>query len=61
MDAVRSWLEGAGVETSRISLSANKQWIQFDAPVAEAEKLLGTKYWSYEHAHSGRTQVACDE
>lgn len=45
----------------RISQSANRQWIQFDAAVEEAEALLQTKYHNYEHAHSGRVQIACDE
>ena len=45
----------------RITLSANKQWIQFDAPVSEANDLFKTMYHIYEHAESGVTSVACDE
>ena len=58
--AVRDWLEAAGVEPGRISQSANKQWIQFDASVSEAEALLHTKYYHYEHA-TGSTSLGCDE
>lgn len=60
VDAVRSWLEGAGIAAHRISQSANKQWIQFDASIDEAEELLKTKYHVYEHKVSGKTHVACD-
>ena len=44
-----------------ISLSTNKQWLQFDAPVEVAEKLFKTTYHVYEHATSGGKNVACDE
>lgn len=59
--AVRGWLEGAGVDAERISLSANKQWIQFDAPADEVENLFKTKYHVYEHQASGKKSVACEE
>ena len=61
VDSVREWLESAGVAAERIGHSANKQWIQFDATVAEAEELLKTKYHSYEHVHSGNENIGCDE
>jgi tripeptidyl-peptidase-1 len=61
VDAVRSWLEASGVAAHRISQSANKQWLQFDAPVSEVNHLLKTKYHSFEHIASGAKQVACDE
>lgn len=61
VDAVRSWLLAAGIESHRISQSANKQWMQFDAKVSEAESLMKTKYHHYEHAPTGRLSVACDE
>lgn len=58
---ITSWLQSAGIEAHRISQSANKQWMQFEAKVEEAEKLLLTKYYHYEHEPTGRTTVACDE
>lgn len=61
MDAVTDWLINSGISPRKISQSVNKQWIQFDATTAEAEKLLKTKYHAYEHVTSGRTNVACDE
>jgi tripeptidyl-peptidase-1 len=61
VDAVRGWLEEAGIAAGRIGHSANKQWIQFDATVSEAEELLKTKYHSYEHMLSGNSNIGCDE
>ena len=61
VDAVRTWLEESGITADRITMSFNKQWVQFDASVTEAEKLLRTKYHNYEHSHSGTVQIACDE
>jgi tripeptidyl-peptidase-1 len=59
IDAVIDWLTSEDV--NGISLSANKQWLQFDAPVEVAEKLFKTDYHVYEHAVSGGKNVACDE
>ena len=61
VDGVRAWLEDAGIAAQRISHSTNKQWIQFDAKVHEAEVLLKTKYNQYEHEATGSLHVACDE
>jgi tripeptidyl-peptidase-1 len=61
VDSVRAWLEDAGIAAERISHSANKQWIQFDAKAHEAERLLRTKYFQYEHEATGSLHVACDE
>ena len=61
VQSVRNWLHSAGIEASRISQSANKQWLQFDAKTEEAEALFNTKYHFFEHATSGKTTIACDE
>lgn len=61
MSAVKNWLVSSGIDADRVSQSANKQWIQFDATAAEAESLLQTEYHLYEHAGTGKTTVACDE
>ncbi|KAJ5253111.1 hypothetical protein N7489_003521 [Penicillium chrysogenum] len=58
---VRYWLESAGIAKERITQSANKQWIQFDADAEELENLLHTKYYLYSHAETGRSHVACRE
>lgn len=58
---VSEWLQTAGIEASRIGQSVNKQWIQFDATVEEAETLLRTEYFHFEHAATGKKTVACNE
>lgn len=61
VDSVRAWLESEGIASDRISQSANKQWLQFDADAEEAEKLLRAEYYLYTHSGSGRSHVACPE
>jgi tripeptidyl-peptidase-1 len=61
VDAVRGWLISEGVPAARISQSTNRQWIQFDASVAEAERILATSYHVYEHDDSGIRNIACHE
>ncbi|KAL1840747.1 hypothetical protein VTK73DRAFT_3682 [Phialemonium thermophilum] len=58
--AVTQWLAAAGIDASRVSLSANKQWVQFDATTAEVESLLFTEYYVFEHAHTGTQNIAAD-
>ncbi|KAK6356868.1 hypothetical protein TWF718_001208 [Orbilia javanica] len=57
---VIKWLEDSGFHPDRISISSNRQWVQFDALVSEIEPLLRTSYHIYEHGQSGRLNVACD-
>ena len=61
VNAVRSWLESTGIAAERITQSANKQWLQFDASAEEAERLFATEYHVYEHETFGNTNIACDE
>lgn len=58
--AVREWLIGSGIPASDISQSLNRQWVQLDVPVRQAEELLGAEYHVYEHEDSGAHTVACD-
>lgn len=59
VDAVLAWLQDNGV--GGVSLSVNKQWVQFDATTKSVEKLLGTQYHIFEHELTGSTNIACDE
>ena len=61
VEAVRAWLVSAGIPVDSISQSVNKQWMQFDAHVEDAERLLKTKYNVWEHQPTGKMNVACDE
>ncbi|KAK0724431.1 peptidase S8/S53 domain-containing protein [Lasiosphaeris hirsuta] len=60
IDAVRAWLVGAGFAADSISLSANKQWVQFDARAADVEDLLATDFFEYQDRRgiSGRAVAA---
>lgn len=61
VDTVKGWLENAGISGKRVSQSANKQWLQFDAYVKEVESLFHTKYHAYEHEATGKINFACDQ
>ena len=59
--SVRDWLHGSNIHPERISQSTNKQWLQFEASVAEIEELINAEYYHYEHHQTGKTNVGCDE
>lgn len=61
VNAITEWLTSAGIAADKIALSANKQWIQFDAHAEQVEDLLVTDYFEYEHLPSGSVMVAVDE
>lgn len=61
LEDVKGWLVGSGVEEKRLGVSGNKQWIQFDAPAEEVEKLLYARFHVFEHAESGAQNIACSE
>jgi tripeptidyl-peptidase-1 len=58
VDAVREWLADAGIEDSKQTQSKN--WIVADVTVAQAEDLLKTTYYEYEHS-TGKSHVACED
>lgn len=59
-DAVVDWLIDSGIAADRIGQSANKQWIQFDATVTEAENLLFAEFYVWEHS-SGSSDISAEE
>jgi tripeptidyl-peptidase-1 len=61
VNAVKEWLNSAGIEAHRISQSVNKQWMQLDLSAGEAERLLQTQYHFYDHAATGKTTIGCDQ
>ena len=61
VDAVRAWLvEDASIEPARVVLSKDGQWIMLNATVEEAEYLLDTEYYVFEHAE-GTIRVGCKD
>lgn len=59
VDVVHSWLADWGFAPSRISLSPTKAWIQVNATVKEAERLLQTEYQVYSHTSGADHIGAC--
>lgn len=58
VDTVRTWLHQSGIEPHRVKVAGG--WLTADVTVEEAEELLGTEYYVYEH-ENGATQVGCDK
>ncbi|KAH9923428.1 peptidase S8/S53 domain-containing protein [Epithele typhae] len=61
VDTVHAWLTGsAGIDSSRVRLTKNDAYIEVNVTIAEAEALLGTQYFVYQHEH-GSIHVACGD
>lgn len=56
--AVTSWLVESGIQPQQFSLTPGNSWVEVDATVAEAEKLLQTEYFIYDHEF-GASHIAC--
>ncbi|ORY84175.1 subtilisin-like protein [Leucosporidium creatinivorum] len=54
---VRDWLAEHGLKET-VKLSKSRNWLMVDVTVEQAEKLLATKYETYEHV-SGSKRLAC--
>lgn len=49
LDGVRKWLVDEGIAHSRIRVSNSGGWVETNVTVAEAEQLLKTEYYVYNH------------
>lgn len=49
-----------GIGKERLSLGAGKGWLTFSSSIQEAEALLDTEYWLYEHEVDGQMAVGTD-
>ena len=56
IDTVRNWLSGNGFGSDRVKLTKTKGWIEVNATVEEAERLLLAEYHVYNH-ESGKEHV----
>jgi len=61
MRAVLEWLVAAGVRKEDIRRTQSMGWLEFNATVVEAERLLKTEYWGFKHEATGQGHVACEE
>ncbi|OCL03888.1 subtilisin-like protein [Glonium stellatum] len=58
-ETVLQWLSEHGFVNIRTSGALHT--LEFEASVAEIERLLKTEYYVYEHSESGKGHVACEE
>ncbi|KAI9066077.1 subtilisin-like protein [Trametes sanguinea] len=61
VSTVRGWLVDSGIGADRMRLNPSGAWLVANVTVAEAEELLGTTYYVYEHADTGHKQLGCEE
>jgi len=59
VDTVRSWLLNNGFDPQRVRVKSTGAWIEVNATVEEAERLLRTEYYIYQH-ENGRKHVGAD-
>ncbi|OBZ72773.1 Tripeptidyl-peptidase SED1, partial [Grifola frondosa] len=60
IDSVQEWLANGGIDPTRISLSTSGGWLRANVTVEEAERLLETEYYVYEHEADGTEHIACE-
>ncbi|KAI0359847.1 subtilisin-like protein [Trametes cingulata] len=58
VESVRTWLSGDGIDPSRIRMSKDQSYMLVNVSVAEAESLLATQYYVYQH-EDGSEDVGC--
>ncbi|OCH89202.1 subtilisin-like protein [Obba rivulosa] len=61
VESVHSWLVESGIDVSRIRLSASGAWVQANVTIVEAERLLETEYYIYEHEETAGKHIACGQ
>lgn len=61
VESVTQWLADAGISHDRVKQSQGLNWIDAKLTVDEAESLLKTKYYNYEHAQTGQVHVASED
>ncbi|KAF2465040.1 subtilisin-like protein [Lindgomyces ingoldianus] len=60
-DTVLQWLTHHGIPSSSVKVGGALHTLEFDLSIEDAEELLKTEYFVYEHDESGRNHVACEE
>lgn len=57
-EAVRAWLSADGIDPARVRMSKDHSYMLVNVSVAEAEQLLATKYYVYQH-EDGSEDIGC--
>jgi tripeptidyl-peptidase-1 len=58
--AVTSWLTNSGIPRNTMILSLNRGFVAFNITIADAERLLQTRYLVYSDTLFGERSIACD-
>lgn len=62
VDTVRTWLVDSGLSEDRVRLSTSGGWLHANVTIEEAERLLGTEYYVYQHSDDEDLEhIACHE
>ncbi|KAH9858769.1 subtilisin-like protein [Lenzites betulinus] len=59
IDVVHAWLATDGVHPERVQLSHDGAYVRVNVSISEAERLLATEYYVYQH-EDGSEDVACE-
>jgi tripeptidyl-peptidase-1 len=59
--SVLNWLNNSGIDPNRYRVANGRGSVQLYVSVSEAEALLNTKYYVYEHVETRDLSYACDE
>ncbi|OSD06587.1 subtilisin-like protein [Trametes coccinea BRFM310] len=57
-ETVREWLFHEGIDAHRVDLSKDRAYLRVNVSVSEAERLLATSYYVYQH-EDGSEEVGC--
>lgn len=60
VEAVKAWLEDAGLDRGGIAQSASRGWLAVDMSARDAERIFQTEYYEHVDAH-GNVRVGCDK
>ncbi|GJJ10047.1 hypothetical protein Clacol_004273 [Clathrus columnatus] len=59
VDTVMKWLQESGIVVERMKLSRSQGWVEMKLTPEEAEGLLDTEYFMYEHVN-GHKHIGCE-
>ncbi|KAF7194030.1 Aorsin [Pseudocercospora fuligena] len=61
VSAVRAWLIDHGINETVVAHSDSKGWIAANIPAGDAESLLSSELYEYEHMSNGKIRMGCDQ
>lgn len=58
---VKNWLTESGIGLNRVKLAQGMNWLYVNATIHEAERLMRTEYFMFQHTMTRTPQIACHE